>query len=146
MDRARSVIRAIDVLERLSAPLREADGWPLLWLQQAAPGSAFLSSQLTIQSVSVNAMNERLNHRLAPLIDLPGHDGKRWRLASHQGRKTFARFVGRRDRTGLAALAKHLGHVTRAMTDRSYVVPTSSLPNWSMRRPPPKPAPRWRSC
>jgi len=115
------VIRAIEVLERLSAPWRESDGRPLLWLQQAAPGSALRSSRLTTQPFSVNAVNERLNLRFAPLISLPEHEGKRWRLASHQGRKTFARFVGRRDRTGLAALAKHLGHVTRAMTDRSYV-------------------------
>ena len=35
--------------------------------------------------------------------------------------KTFARFVGKRDRTGLHALQAHFGHVTRAMTDRGYV-------------------------
>ncbi|HDA7926283.1 TPA: integrase, partial [Staphylococcus aureus] len=47
--------------------------------------------------------------------------GEPWHLNTHQGRKTFARFVGRRDRTGLHALQAHFGHVTRAMTDRGYV-------------------------
>src|SRR4051794_10725476 len=88
---------------------------------QTAPGSAIRTSGLAIQPITIAAMNERLNMQLGPLIGLPDHDGRPWRLASHQGRKTFARFIGRRDRTGLAALAKHLGHVTRAMTDRSYV-------------------------
>ena len=40
---------------------------------------------------------------------------------THQGRKTFARFVGRRDRTGLHALQANYGHVSRIMTDRAYV-------------------------
>lgn len=115
------VVRAIEVLERLSAPWREITGQPLIWLTQAAPGSALRSSRLAIRSVSTTTLNARLNERLAPLIGLPLLDGQAWRLSSHQGRKTFARFIGRRDRTGLAALAKHLGHITRAMTDRSYV-------------------------
>lgn len=66
-------------------------------------------------------MNLRLNTRFAPFLGLPDHEGAPWHLTTHQGRKTFARFVGRRDRTGLFALQKHLGHVTRAMTDRGYV-------------------------
>ncbi|WP_204327512.1 hypothetical protein, partial [Stenotrophomonas maltophilia] len=48
-------------------------------------------------------------------------DGTPWRLTTHQGRKTFARFVGKRDRTGLHALQHHFGHVTRIMTDSAYV-------------------------
>jgi hypothetical protein len=42
-------------------------------------------------------------------------------LSTHQGRKTFARFVALRDRTGLFALAQHLGHRDRQMTDKGYV-------------------------
>ena len=55
------------------------------------------------------------------LSDLPQHEGKPWHLNTHQGRKTFARFVAKRDRTGLHALQKHFGHVSLAMTDRGYV-------------------------
>ena len=55
------------------------------------------------------------------MVDLPLHQGKPWRLNAHQGRKTFARFIGKRDRTGLHALQEHLGHVSRVMTDAAYV-------------------------
>jgi hypothetical protein len=36
-------------------------------------------------------------------------------------RRTFARFIALRDRTSLFALAQHLGHRDRAITDASYV-------------------------
>jgi hypothetical protein len=55
------------------------------------------------------------------MLDLPLHQGKPWHLNAHQGRKTFARFIGKRDRTGLHALQEHLGHVSRVMTDTAYV-------------------------
>ncbi len=63
----------------------------------------------------------RLNGAFAAFIDLPPHEGKPWWLTTHQGRKTFARFIGKRDRTGLHALQMHLGHVSRIMTDVAYV-------------------------
>ena len=69
----------------------------------------------------VSTIISRLNNQLAPFIALPHHQGEPWHLNTHQGRKTFARFVGKRDRTGLHALQAHFGHVTRAMTDRGYV-------------------------
>lgn len=115
------VIRAIAVLERLSAPWRAIHGGQQLWLVQEKPGTALRSSDLSILTMSIPAVTKRLNTGFAPMIDLPDHRGERWHLTSHQGRRTFAQFVGRRDRTGLAALSKHLGHVTRAMTDRGYV-------------------------
>ncbi|WP_299109921.1 integrase [uncultured Bradyrhizobium sp.] len=114
-------VRAIEVLERLSAPWRAIDGRPYLWLIQTRPGSAIRSSALPIEPLTSSAMNIRLNDGIGAVLGLAEIDGGDWRLATHQGRKTFARFVGRRDRTGLAALAKHLGHATRAMTDRAYV-------------------------
>ncbi len=65
----------------------------------------------------------RINNLLARFSDwlgLPQHDGKPWRLTSHQGRKTFARFVALRDRSALFALAQHLGHRDRTVTDLCY--------------------------
>jgi integrase len=115
------VIRAIAVLERLSAPWRTIDGGRQLWLVQEKPGTALRVSELRIHTMSIPAIIKRLNTGFAPMIDLPDHRGEPWHLTTHQGRRTFAQFVGRRDRTGLAALSKHLGHVTRAMTDRGYV-------------------------
>lgn len=49
------------------------------------------------------------------------HRDQPWRLTTHQGRKTFARFAALRDRSCLFALAQHLGHRERAYTDHSYV-------------------------
>ena len=65
-------------------------------------------------------MNHHLNKRFAPFISLPTYQGKPWHLSTHQGRKTFASFVGRRDSTGLDALRTHLGHRSICMTD-AYV-------------------------
>ena len=42
------------------------------------------------------------------------------RIHSHQGRKTFALFVVRRDKSGLEALAQHYGHLQTGITDRYY--------------------------
>jgi hypothetical protein len=61
-----------------------------------------------------------LLERLASWLAVPKHNGKAWRLTTHQGRKTFARFVALRDRSNLFALAEHLGHRERAVTDQGY--------------------------
>jgi hypothetical protein len=115
------VVRAVTVLERLSAPWREARGDKRLWTTQQTSCAAIRISGMPLGIVGITTVNQRLNGNFIPFIKLPHHDGQPWQLSSHQGRKTFARFVGSRDRTALCALRKHLGHVTRAMTDRAYV-------------------------
>lgn len=115
------VVRAIEVLERLSAPLRTISGQPLLWLFQAPNGNAIRTSDIPVRPIAAGTINRRLNTRLMPFLGLPDYEGAPWHVSTHQGRKTFARFIGRRDRTGLFALQKHLGHITRAITDRGYV-------------------------
>jgi hypothetical protein len=113
------VVRAINVLDRLSEPLRRRTGCPQLWLSMRGNGivDARPADVLTLHSLIA-----RLNKSFAPFIALPAHTDRRpWHLTTHQGRKTFARFVGKRDRTGLHALQHHFGHVTRIMTDRAYV-------------------------
>ena len=113
------VVRAVEVLERLSEPLRRRTGRSALWLM--SPGHGIIETRPP-EILSANAIVARLNQHFAPFIALPPHvDAKPWHLTTHQGRKTFARFVGRRDRTGLHALQAHFGHVTRVMTDRGYV-------------------------
>ncbi len=113
--------RAIHILERLSAPLRELSGTRNLWLHQHGYGRSPLPTAMPVGQLTSSMVNVRLNERLAPFLALPDHQGDTWRLTTYQGRKTFSRFIGRRDRTGLTALQRHLGHVHRAMTDRAYV-------------------------
>ncbi|WCP16092.1 hypothetical protein sphantq_04588 (plasmid) [Sphingobium sp. AntQ-1] len=115
------VQRAIHILERLSAPLRELSGEKKLWLHQLGRGRSPLPTTMPIARLRSPMVNVRLNERLASFLALPDHQGGTWHLTTYQGRKTFSRFIGRRDRTGLTALQRHLGHVHRAMTDRAYV-------------------------
>jgi hypothetical protein len=65
--------------------------------------------------------------RFATRLSLPLHESRRWRLSTHQGRKTFARFIALRDRTSLFTLAQHLGHRDRVITDTGYVGTDYSL-------------------
>jgi integrase len=111
------VVRAVAVLEKLSAPARQKLGRPQLWLMTCDP--VLLTLPIEIPHSSLFAAH--LNGAFGAFIDLPLHKGQRWHLTTHQGRKTFARFVGKRDRTGLYALQMHFGHISRAMTDGAYV-------------------------
>lgn len=115
------VQRAIHILERLSGPLRELSGDRNLWLHQLGRGRSPLPTTMPIARLRSPMVNFHLNERLAPFLALPEYQGGTWHLTTYQGRKTFSRFIGRRDRTGLTALQRHLGHVHRAMTDRAYV-------------------------
>jgi integrase len=114
-----AVERAVAVMERLSKPLRQRAGREELWLISSSSGLLGPAARITLPTSGT--IGTRLNRSFAPYIDLPLHQGKPWRLATHQGRKTFARFVGKRDRTGLYALQAHFGHVSRVMTDQGYV-------------------------
>ena len=113
------VERAVVVMERLTARLRAQTGRSELFLVMAGTGLVGPAARINLPIVST--IIRRLNGLFAPFIGLPDHEGEPWHLNTHQGRKTFARFVGKRDRTGLHALQAHFGHVTRAMTDRGYV-------------------------
>jgi integrase len=113
------VVRAIAVMDRLSEPLRRRSGRSDLWLMTSSTG--LMGPAVEIDLPIAGTIIRRLNHLFAPFIGLPPHEGEPWHLNTHQGRKTFARFVGKRDRTGLHALQAHLGHVSRVMTDRGYV-------------------------
>jgi integrase len=55
--------------------------------------------------------NERLND-FAAFVGIAG-----WHLRTHQFRKTFARFVTKRDDTGLLASKNHFGHLAIQMTE-----------------------------
>ena len=116
-------LHAIAVLEALSAPHRERSGRKELWLRTR--GYRFGASEwqrsgsAPLRVTSTSEMRALLA-RCSAWFDLPLHHGERWPLSTHQGRKTFARFAALRDRSALFALAQHLGHRERGMTDRGY--------------------------
>jgi len=57
----------------------------------------------------------------AAIVGVPRHQGRPWKFTPHQFRKTFARFVAKRDRTQLMGLADHFKHASTFITSRSYV-------------------------
>jgi integrase len=117
-------IHAIGVLEALSQPHRQRSGRPQLWLRTRVHRRGFFEWRPDSTAALRIARTERIYlglTRLGAWLQLPPYEGKPWRLSTHQGRKTFARFVALRDRTGLFALAQHLGHRDRSMTDKGYV-------------------------
>jgi integrase len=107
------VVRAVELLERLSEPLRKASGRGELFLvKNTQYGEIVPVTQMHI-GFRINAF--------ADYIGVPPHEGRRWQFSTHQFRKTFARFIARRDRSQLLGLAEHFKHASVAMTARGYV-------------------------
>jgi integrase len=117
-------IQAITVLEALSAPHRARSGRRDLWLRPRSCshglGEWLPDSPLTLRVSDSKRANDRVN-RFVQWLHVPRDRGRPWRFSSHQGRKTFARFIALRDRTALHALAQHLGHRDVRETDQGYV-------------------------
>ena len=107
------VVRAVDLLEQLSAPLRAASGRDEIFLVKNTQYGE-------IVPVTHMHIGWRIND-FARHVGVPEHEGKPWSFSTHQFRKTFARFVARRDRSQLLGLAAHFKHASVAMTARSYV-------------------------
>lgn len=114
--------QSIAVLEELSAPHRQQTHLPNLWLRRRRVNGAneWHSPCAGTLAVPSPLRIRKLLGRLSVWLELPPHEGKPWKLTTHQGRKTFARFAALRDRSALFALAQHLGHRERAVTDQSY--------------------------
>jgi len=123
-------VHAVFVLEALSAPHRKRSGRTDLWLRPRARRLGATEWRPDAPPSVRIPRTERINQgirRLGIWLSLPTFDGRTWKLSTHQGRKTFARFAALRDRTALFALAQHLGHRDRAITDRGYVGQDYSL-------------------
>jgi integrase len=117
-----AALKAIAVLEKLSAPHRARMESNLLWLRQDRHCGAreWLGNGDSEVRLPLKGRVNLLLQRFARCIGATDHAGKEWRITTHQGRKTFARFIALRDRTALLALAQQLGHRERGVTDRSY--------------------------
>lgn len=107
------VVTAVALLEQLSAPLREASGRRELFLvKNTQYGEIVPVTQMHI--------GWRIND-FARHVGVPMHEGRPWPFSTHQFRKTFARFIARKDRSQLLGLAEHYKHASVAMTARGYV-------------------------
>jgi integrase len=122
-----AALHAIAVLEALSAPHRHHTRRAELFLRgrvhdhsggatewQRTPNRPY-PARVTTPTVIKNRLRQ-----YAHWLYLPPFKGKPWPLTGREARKTFARFVALRDRTGLHALAQQLGHRDRSMTDSGY--------------------------
>ena len=107
------VARAIALMETLSAPLRTASSRDELFLvKNTQRGEIVPITQMHI-GVRINLFARHVGAAM--------HEGAPWAFSTHQFRKTFARFVARRDRAQLLGLAQHFKHASVAMTARGYV-------------------------
>ncbi|MER8403093.1 hypothetical protein [Mesorhizobium sp. M1348] len=107
------VVTAVKLLEQLSAPFREVSGKRELFLvKNTQYGEIVPVTQMHI--------GWRIND-FARHVGVPLHEGKPWPFSTHQFRKTFARFIARKDRSQLLGLAEHYKHASVAMTARGYV-------------------------
>lgn len=107
------VVTAVKVLERVSKPLRIASGRDELFLTRN-------TQYCQVVGISNMHINDRIRG-FAAYNNVRHHEGRPWLFSTHQFRKTFARFIARRDRSQLLALADHLKHVSVAMTAKGYV-------------------------
>ena len=115
-------VEAIGVLEALSEGHRRQAGRDDLWLRRRGGSRAteWWSTRVGGLQIPSTMRMRWLLGRFGKWLNLPDHDGEPWRLTTHQGRKTFVRFAALRDRTALFAIAQHLGHRERSVTDTYY--------------------------
>ncbi len=109
---------------RSPSPHRARSGRTELWLRARTHylgASEWRSGGTVVLGVLTTARMRLLLCRCSAWFKLPLHQGRPWRFSTHQGRKTFVHFAALRDRSALFALAQHLGHRERGVTDRSYV-------------------------
>ncbi len=106
------VVRAVAVMERVSQPNREVSGRRELFLAEGW--------QQQVMPITGPHIGRRIND-FAAHVGVPHHEGKPWPFSPHQFRKTFARFIARKDRSQLLALADHFKHASVAMTSKGYV-------------------------
>jgi len=116
-------VRALQVLERISRPLRKRSRLKSYWLR--AQGGSLWSCARRRLRIMVSAPST-LNGCLiafSKLVQIAARTGWQGRLHSHMGRKACARFIAKRDRTALADLALQFGHLSVYITDRHYAQP-----------------------
>ncbi|WP_206862078.1 hypothetical protein [Lysobacter changpingensis] len=114
------VVKAIRVLERISAPLAEISGRKAVL--QGGLGSMLWSARWTadrIQLVTASAVSNKLT-LFTEHVSRENQKQLSKSITARHGRRAFARFVTMRNKAALGDLAHHFGHMSRAVTDRYY--------------------------
>lgn len=113
------VVEAINLLSRISLPLRELSGMTALFTSMK--GTTILPRPET----NFNLKGSRDINDLLKYFCLSEHRTRKLpkttRIHAHQGRKSFAKFVGARDKSALGALAGYYGHAQEGITDQGYI-------------------------
>ena len=115
-----SAVFAINVLERYMQPISKQHRREELWLTMSnctLPIVVKTNANYVIRPL--NSVRYQLN-KFAYFLKIPKIQQGRWRLSTHQGRITFAKFIASRDKTALVALSEHLGHFDRLITEQGY--------------------------
>lgn len=116
-------VAAINVLKDIALPVKERSGLDNLWACHAGNGLWPLIKLSQKPGVPNGAVfNSRLN-KFAKFVGLTSDAGWNYRLHTHMGRKHFARFIAKRDRIGLGALAIQYSHASAVSVDISYAMP-----------------------
>jgi len=105
-DDVRDQVNPIRLAVETLVALRAATSTPSPYLF-LGPGAMYAGSE---QPLSASALNRRLN-TFATVCGLSG-----WHFASHQFRRTFARFVTKKDFNTLLPLQRHFGHISAIVT------------------------------
>lgn len=116
-------VRAFSVLTDIASVIKERSGVDNIWACYS--GNGLWPLRTSVKKVSIpsgGAFNLRLN-KFARFAGLTKDTGWNYKLHTHMGRKHFARFVVKRDRSGLGALALQYSHVSPASVDISYAMP-----------------------
>lgn len=116
-------VRAFSVLTEIASLVKERSGVDNVWACYS--GNGLWPLRTAVKKVSIpssGAFNLRLN-KFARFAGLTNDTGWNYKLHTHMGRKHFARFVVKRDRSGLGALALQYSHVTPTSVDISYAMP-----------------------
>jgi integrase len=105
-DDVRDRVNPIRLAVETIGALRAATGTPSPYLF-LGPGAMYAGTE---QPLSASALNRRLD-TFAAVCGVSG-----WHFASHQFRRTFARFVTKKDFNTLLPLQRHFGHVSAIVT------------------------------
>lgn len=121
-----AALKAFEVLVELSKHCRNKSGIDNLWLSTCGNALWPFNPRQGYAVATDSTMNSRL-HKFSKFVRLQAMTGWEGRIHSHIGRKHFARFIAKRDRSALGELARQYSHVSADSIDISYARPDSEF-------------------